>query len=233
MIDSLVMPLQRRLLVWPARWLADLGIRADQITFAGFAVGVAGVFTLAGGHYVLALALILLNRLFDGLDGAVARITQPTDRGAFLDTALDFVLYALVPLGFALADPATNALPAAVLLAAFVGSGSTFLGFAAIAAKRGLASSTFPTKGIYYLGGLTEGFETIAFFVATLLFPAAFPGLAYGFAAACVITAITRCYRGWQTFSGPSPDELTRQNPSCDVTPRRTGRKIEHPRTGR
>jgi hypothetical protein len=62
---------------------------------------------------------------------------QPTDRGAFLDITLDFLFYASIPLAFALADPAANALPAAVLLAAFIGTGSSFLAFAVLAERRG------------------------------------------------------------------------------------------------
>ncbi len=124
----------------------------------------------------------------------------PTDRGAFLDIALDFLFYALVPVGFALADPA-NALPAAVLIAAFVGTGSSFLAFAAIAAKRGISAASYPSKGLYYLGGLTEGSETVALFVAMCLWPAAFAVLAYVFAAACALTTLTRWRQGWNTFS--------------------------------
>ena len=148
------------------------------------------------------MCLILLNRLSDGLDGAVARLGQPTDRGAFLDIALDFVFYALVPLGFALNDPAANAIPAAVLIASFAGTGSSFLAFAAIAAKSGMRAPEYPTKGIYYLGGLTEGFETIVFFVVLCLFPEAFPVLAYIFAAACTVTTVLRWRQGWVAFGG-------------------------------
>lgn len=81
LIDVLILPLQRYLTVRPARWLVERGVRADQITFAGFAVGLAGVSALASRHYLLALTLILLNRLFDRLDGAVARLTRPINRG--------------------------------------------------------------------------------------------------------------------------------------------------------
>jgi phosphatidylglycerophosphate synthase len=176
-------------------------VRADTITVTGFLLGALAVPALAAGWYLVALGLILVNRLADGLDGEVARLSHPTDRGAFLDIALDFVFYALVPLGFALADPAANALPAAVLIAAFVGTGSSFLAFSTIAAKRGLAPSRYPAKGIFYLGGLTEGFETIAVFVAMCLFPAAFPVLALVFAAACAITTVSRWRDGWRAFS--------------------------------
>lgn len=197
MIDAALQPLQSRLLHPLARRLAALGVTADQITIVGFIVGVFSLPALVFGLYGLALVFIGLNRIMDGLDGAVARLTGPTDRGAFLDIALDFVFYALVPVGFALSDPQQNALPAAILIAAFVGTGSSFLAFAAAASKRGLATDAYPSKGIYYLGGLTEGAETIALFAAMCLMPHFFPLLAYGFAAACSVTTITRWYQGW------------------------------------
>jgi phosphatidylglycerophosphate synthase len=184
-----------------AQALAARGVGADQVTLVGFALGLLALPALWAGLWPLALVLILLNRLADGLDGAIARIVGPTDRGAFLDIALDFLFYALVPLGFALADPARNALPAAVLIAAFVGTGSSFLAFASIAAKRGLQAGAYPAKGIYYLGGLTEGAETIAVFVAMCLWPAAFPALALLFAAACLLTTLSRWLIGWRAFS--------------------------------
>jgi phosphatidylglycerophosphate synthase len=177
------------------------GISADAVSLAGFALGVLALPALWAGWFGPALALILANRLSDGLDGAIARVAGATDRGAFLDIALDFTFYALVPLGFALADPSGNALPAAVLIAAFMGTGATFLAFASVAARRGMTAPRFPAKGIYYLGGLTEGAETIAVFVAMCLFPAAFPALALAYAAACAVTTALRLRMGWQQFA--------------------------------
>lgn len=200
MIDARLQPLQRIVLRPPAAVLAARGISADAISVTGFAIGLLAIPALALGWWTTAFALIAVNRIMDGLDGAVARINGPTDRGAFLDIALDFVFYALVPVGFALADPAANALPAAVLIAAFVGTGSSFLAFAAIAAKRGDQSARMPAKGIHYLGGLTEGFETIVLFLAMCIFPDAFPILAWIFAAACGVTTILRWHQGWTAF---------------------------------
>lgn len=200
MIDAAILPLQRRLLQPPAEALARRGVRADQITIAGLVIGLLAAAAAAAGLFALALAGLLLNRLADGLDGAVARVTRPTDRGAFLDIALDFVFYAAFPLGFALADPEANALPAAVLLASFVLSGTSFLAFSVIADRRGLTARDYPTKGIYYLGGLTEGAETIAFFACFCLFPSAFPVLALVFAAGAAITGVTRYAAAWQIF---------------------------------
>ena len=200
MIDAALQPLQQRFLQSPAKILAQWGVKADQITLLGFVVGVMVVPALAFQAYFLALLLLLINRFADGLDGAVARQTNPTDRGAFLDISCDFLFYALFPLGFAFADP-VNALPAAVLITSFVGTGSSFLAYAAIAAKRGDTAMDFPQKGLYYLGGLTEGFETIILFISMCLFPMFFPQLAYFFAVACAITAVSRCYQGWKLFS--------------------------------
>jgi phosphatidylglycerophosphate synthase len=200
MFDATLLPFVKRAIDRPARMLAARGIRADQITLFGFGIGLVGVLALWAGLFWTALFCLALNRLADGLDGALARLTTPTDRGAFLDIALDFMFYGLFPLGFALHEPDTNALPAAVLIASFIGTGSSFLAFSIIAEKRGLSSEDYPTKGIYYLGGLTEGTETIALFVAMCLFPAAFPWLAYGFAALCAITTLTRWMAGWRVF---------------------------------
>jgi phosphatidylglycerophosphate synthase len=200
MIDATLLPPLRAILDVPARALVARGVAADQVTLAGFAIGLLALPALWLGWYSVALALILANRLGDGLDGIMARQVGPTDRGAFLDIVLDFLFYASVPLGFALAAP-ENALAAAVLIFTFVGTGSSFLAFAVIAAKRGMQSTSFPTKGIFYLGGLTEGFETISVFVVMCLFPAWFVPLALIFAAACGVTTVLRWLQGWRAFS--------------------------------
>ncbi|RWM19441.1 CDP-alcohol phosphatidyltransferase family protein [Mesorhizobium sp.] len=216
MFDRKLQPLQKRVLTPLAAWLARRGVSADTVTLLGFAVGLAAVPLLASGYYIAALVVILANRALDGLDGALARQTQATDRGAFLDIALDFVFYALVPFGFALADPAANALSAAALLLAFIGTGTSFLAFAAVAGRLGLSSVSYPTKGIYYLGGLTEGAETIAVFVAMCLWPTAFPFLAFGFAGLCALTTVTRWRWGWRAF-GASSSSFARAQASTAI----------------
>lgn len=200
MIDAFLLPLQRRLLHPVARVLHRSGVRADWITIAGFACGLAGAAAAACGAYGLALLGLALNRLADGLDGEVARRAGATDRGAFLDIALDFLFYALFPLGFALANPQANALAAAALIASFIGTGSSFLAFSLIAERRGMTAADYPSKGIYYLGGLTEGAETIALFVAFCLLPSVFAPLAWVFAGACALTTLTRLWAGWRLF---------------------------------
>lgn len=183
-----------------AGWLVRRGVSADAVTLVGFALGLVGATLIALGQAGFGLLWLLASRLADGLDGAVARATRPTDRGAFLDITLDFVFYACVPLAFALADPPANALAAAVLLASFIGTGSSFLAYAVLAERRGLTSLAYPGKGLYYLGGLTEATETLACFALMCLWPAWFAPLALGFAALCGLTLLARLHAGWRSF---------------------------------
>jgi phosphatidylglycerophosphate synthase len=200
MLDRHAAPLIRPAADALARGLVRLGIGANSITIFGFGLGLIAAGMIAVQAYLAGLALLLLSRGCDALDGAAARQTQATDAGGFLDITLDFVFYASIPLAFAIARPEANALAAATLLAAFIGTGSSFLAFAALAAKRGLADLNTPDKSIYFLGGLTEATETLLCFAAMCLWPAHFGLLAYGFAALCALTTITRITWGWRTF---------------------------------
>ena len=189
LIRPAVQALARPLLYW--------GISANSITWAGFALGVLAAACIAAQAWMVGLVLLLCSRLCDALDGAVARGSGGgTAVGGFLDIALDFVFYALMVLAFALADPARNALAAAVLITAFVGTGSSFLAFAALAAQRGLHNPQYPEKSFYFVGGLTEATETLAVLCAMCIWPAYFVPLAYGFAALCAITWLGRIAAG-------------------------------------
>lgn len=200
-LDRAAIALLRPALERGARAVARTGVQADQVTLAGFVIGVAAALAIALGHFIAGLVLMLASRLCDGLDGTLARMSAPTARGGFLDITLDFLFYAGIPLAFAFADPPANALAAALLLAAFVGTGTTFLAFAAIAAERGMKSAAWPQKGLYYLGGLTEATETLACFVLMCLWPAQFAAFATVFAALCAITIATRLVAGWKAFA--------------------------------
>ena len=201
MLDRVALQLLRPTLNAAARGLARAGLHADHVTLLGFVIGIGAAVAIAFEQFVPGLVLMLASRLCDGIDGTLARLTAPTDRGGFLDITLDFLFYASIPLAFAVARPDANALAAAVLLAAFIGTATSFLAFATLAAQRGLKSAAYPTKGIYYLGGLTEGTETLTCFVLMCLWPALFALFAYGFAALCGVTIAMRLWAGWRTFS--------------------------------
>ncbi len=177
------------------------GITANQLTVFGFLVGMFAVPLLAFEMWYGALIAIALNRILDGLDGALARYAnQSSSAGGFLDITLDFLFYAAIPLGFILANPAQNAIVGAILLATFIGTGSSFLAFAIAAEKFKLDKPQFKYKSFYYLNGLTEGTETIALFVAFCIWPQHFAIMASLFAAACAITIFTRIYGGYHTL---------------------------------
>lgn len=177
--------------------LAARGVRADAVTLAGLALGLAAAGLAAAGLFAWALAALALNRLADGVDGAIARARGRTDAGGFLDIMADFVFYGAFPLGFALADPTANSLAAAALLFSFYVNGSAFLAYATMAERHPELGRSGPRKSFAYLWGLAEGFETIVVFSAMALFPAWFAWLAWGFAALCLVSGAARIAHGY------------------------------------
>lgn len=199
MFDAALRPWIDRFLDPVGRGLARIGVSANAVTWFGFALGIAAAVAAAVGAALPAALLILGNRLCDGLDGAVARASGSSDLGAYLDITLDFIFYSAVPFGLAIANP-DHALAAAFLIFSFVGTGSSFLAFAIIAQKRGISTEARGKKGFFYLGGLTEGGETIIFLIVVVIFPQAFMPLAWVFGALCWITTATRIWSAITRF---------------------------------
>jgi len=197
MLDRYSLQMLRGRLDRGAAYLRRHGVHPDLVTVTGFVLGMVAVIMLACHWFLTALLFILLNRLCDGLDGALARQEKPTGAGAFLDISLDFIFYGAVVFGFALADPVQNGFAASLLLLAFIGTGASFLGFAIVAEQKQLKNITYPGKGFYYLGGLTEGTETLIFFILMCLMPGRFVPLAVIFAILCLLTAASRVVGGY------------------------------------
>jgi phosphatidylglycerophosphate synthase len=203
MLDRRALALLQPRFARVAKVLARAGVHAEAVTWAGFALGLAAAGAIVAQAWLTGWLLIALSRLADGLDGELARHRdEASARGAFLDITLDFLFYALIPLAFAWADPVANALAAATLLAAFLGTGSSFLAYAVLAERHGLRSAAYPNKGFYYLGGLTEASETLACFSLMCAWPQHFSLWAYGFAVLCGLTIVTRVVAGWRQLGG-------------------------------
>ena len=200
MFDAKLRPLIDPPLNRAGQALARAGVTANQMTACGLIVGLAAATAIAFGAYGWGLALIVANRLLDGLDGAVARAQGPSDLGGYFDIVADFTFYVAVPVGFGVADPA-NTLAALVLVASFVLTGVSFLAFATIAAKRGVETAAHGKKSFFYSTGIAEGGETIIIFIAMGLWPQAFVPLAYGYATLCVLTLIQRSLLARREFS--------------------------------
>ncbi len=192
MLDALLRPVIDRPLNAAGQALSRRGVSANAVTFAGLTAGLLAAVAIALQAHATAFALIVLNRILDGLDGAVARASAPTDSGGYLDIVVDYVFYASIPLAFAVADPLHNALPAAALLAGFCLTCASFLAFATIAAKRGLETESHGRKSFFYSTGLVEGTETILFFLLMTATPTHFIVLAWVFAGLCMLTAMQR-----------------------------------------
>ena len=102
MLDAVIRPHIDKPLAVVAKQAVALGVSANTATALGFALGVAAAALVAGELYWAGLAVFLLSRFCDGLDGAIARQTKLTDLGGYLDIMLDFIVYAAMVFAFAL-----------------------------------------------------------------------------------------------------------------------------------
>ena len=190
-MDHLLDPVGRR--------LAGCGVTANHLTIIGAFFGLFALLCVAFQLFGIAFWLILLNRVADGLDGAVARASGSTDFGGFLDIVCDFVFYSGIPFAFAVAQP-ENAIASAFLIFSFVGTASSFSAFAILAEKHCISTDIRGKKTFYYLGGLTEGIETILLLLAMVIWPRYFIFMAFGFGLLCWVTTITRIYAAYREF---------------------------------
>lgn len=200
MFDAQLRPLIDRLLNPIGRGLVALGMTANQVTMIGAAFGLIAAGCVAAGLFYPALWFVIANRVIDGLDGAVARASQSSDFGGYLDIVSDFIFYSAIPLAFAVALPET-ALAAAFLIFSFIGTATSFLGFAILAEKHQVTTQIRGKKAFYYLGGLTEGTETILLFLAMLVWPDYFSLMAIVFGILCWVTTGTRIYAAYRQFN--------------------------------
>jgi phosphatidylglycerophosphate synthase len=186
-------------LISAAGWIANTRMSANMLTISGAGLALSAAFFVAQSNFTAALGFILLNRIVDGLDGAVARINGPTELGGYLDTICDYIFYIAIPVAFGFIDP-VNHIPALLLVASFTLTAVSFLAFAAIAARRARDDSAHGPKALIYSTGLMEGAETISFFVLFCLFPSFFPTLAIIFAALCLLTVVQRFILAAKSF---------------------------------
>ncbi len=112
MFDASIRPHINRPLAVAAKHAVDFGLTANGATALGFAMGMAAAGLVAAQLYWAALGVLLVSRFLDGLDGAIARQTQLTDLGGYLDITLDFIFYASMVFAFALAATPASAPPA-------------------------------------------------------------------------------------------------------------------------
>ncbi len=179
--------------------LLRYGLTPNMMSWMGLVAAIFSALSIYCSFTIIGLLFIYFNRLCDGLDGAMARESEVTPYGGFIDITFDFFFYAVIPLSFGLQNH-ENLLPSMLLLASFLLNGSSFLAYASIKGVRS-KTSKFLKKSIYYSPGLIEGTETIFFFTVFCLLPDKFPLLSYIFASLTVITFLQRVYRANKEFN--------------------------------
>lgn len=199
MLDPYVRPLIDPPLNWAGQILFKRGVSANAMTVFGFVLGICAIFLILNGTYLWAALLIALNRLADGLDGAIARQSGLSDFGGFLDIVCDFVIYAGIVFAFGVSHHA-HLFWASLLVFSFIGPMVSFLAYAILAAKKGVTTVRQGKKTFYYLGGICEGTETATFLILFCLFPQAFGPLSVTFSILCWLTTVGRVYTTWVDF---------------------------------
>lgn len=165
--DSAFNPLARFLPAIPPWLFSAMGLLA----------GIAATAALWQQRYGLGFIFWFLNRVFDALDGSVARLrgTQ-SDFGGYLDIMVDFVVYALIPVGLAMGvappggGPTTVTFSLIFLLCTYYVNAASWMYLAAILEKR-LHKQNGRLTTIIMPAGIIGGTETIVFYTAFIIFP--------------------------------------------------------------
>ncbi len=182
------------------RKTARSGISANTVTITGFVIGIFAINFLSLEMYGYALLCILLNRFFDALDGAIARNSGITDFGVFLDATLDYIFYAGVIFGFALANPGQNAIAACFLLFAFTTAACAMLAYAVVAYKNNSGQKLELNQSPFYLGGLAQGSETFVALIVLCLIPSWFLQIAIILGVLSMVKALSVIAAAYYNF---------------------------------
>ncbi|MEL6404331.1 MAG: CDP-alcohol phosphatidyltransferase family protein [Chloroflexota bacterium] len=166
-----------------------------QLTLIGGVIGIGAAVAGWQGMYVLGLGLWLVNRVFDGLDGAVARLfNKQSDIGAYIDIMVDATVYALVPIGLALAvNEQSVYIALTFMLGAFYVNMASWTYLSSLLEKRNRGASTSgEMTSVTMPDGLIEGTETIVFYTLFFLLPSFLTWLFVIMGIMIVITILQR-----------------------------------------
>ena len=201
MFDRRIQKFTQKPLVLIAKIIIKL-IKPNHMTLLGFILGLLMCVLVFFQFYLTALILLVLNRLCDGLDGTMARLTIPSPLGGYLDIVFDFTIYSGFVLAFGLSN-SNYTIISMVLLFLYIGTGTTFLARAAIQTQLDKIPESSDSKkelpkSFYYSSGLIEGTETTIFMILCLLLPNFYIFISIIFGILCLITFVSRiivCYK--------------------------------------
>ena len=173
MIDKYLRTVKEKLL-FPAALKLSKYFTPNQISIFAFILGLISCFLILKNYLYSALIFWLLNRIIDGLDGTVARISnRQSDWGGYLDIMLDFIIYALIPifLAFASNEHISIYLFLSIMLAAFYINSASWMYLSAVLEKRSINTSKSELTSVLMPTGLIEGTETIVIYSMFFVFP--------------------------------------------------------------
>ncbi len=171
------------------------------LSLIGMLFGVATAVSLTYGLYIIAFILWFFNRVFDGLDGTVARLSNAqSDLGGYVDILVDFVIYALIPIGLALGRPSTPGFLVLIfLLATYYVNAASWMYLSAILEKRSL-SRTEKLTTVNMPAGLIGGAATILFYSLFILFPRFYIQLFVLMGILVLVTILQRLWWAWRNL---------------------------------
>ena len=173
MIDKYLRPVKEKLLFPFAKRIGKL-LSPNQITVIAFLFGLMCIALIILKHPLVALSFWLINRIIDGLDGTVARISnKQTDWGGYIDIMLDFVIYAAIPICFTVSYGKGPLVYTAlvVMLAVFYINSASWMYLSALLVKRDFHNKTGQLTSITMPAGLIEGTETIILYTIMFFYP--------------------------------------------------------------
>jgi len=173
MLDKILRNIKEILLL-PFAKQAGKVLHPNMITLLSFTFGIVSVYYIIERSLMTALVFWLLNRIFDGLDGTVARVTgKSSDFGGYLDIVLDFIIYSAIPVVFVYSDPsAGNYFILSVLLSSYYVNAASWMYLSSILEKRNIgAASNNEMTSITMPSGIADGTMTIIFYTLFFIFP--------------------------------------------------------------
>jgi len=173
MLDKILRNIKEILLLPFAKQAGKI-LHPNMITLLSFAFGVVSIYFIIERSLMTALVFWLLNRILDGLDGTVARVTgKSSDFGGYLDIVLDFIVYAAIPVAFVFsAHSQDNYFILSVLLSSYYVNAASWMYLSSILEKRKIgAASNNEMTSITMPSGIADGTMTIIFYSMFFIFP--------------------------------------------------------------
>jgi phosphatidylglycerophosphate synthase len=164
----------KEILLNPFAKQAGRVLHPNMITLLSFAFGLVSIYYIVERSIMTALVFWLLNRIFDGLDGTVARVTgRSSDFGGYLDIVLDFIVYSAIPVALVYSDPSADKyFVLSLLLSSYYVNAASWMYLSSILEKRNLgASLNNEMTSITMPSGMADGTMTIIFYSMFFVFP--------------------------------------------------------------